>query len=287
MKKVVLSVTLLVAGALTSPLFAQITDPSPYCNGSFDDMDGTMDVPDQINKVSFGTLSNASNAQSPLPHYIFYTNLPQADFTKDSTYTLNVNFDVHGAAGYGVWIDYNHDNDFSNDEKVSGSDGTNFLAMNLGTIITENVTIPATAINGTTRMRVRIVEDDQYTGANGADISPCNAGTSTTDVMDWGETEDYNINIVGSVPNGINELNNNPSFSIHPNPVQSTLAVDTKLSRNCSYNIYDITGKSILTGSLAGYGKIDVSGLNNGIYLIRFFDKEKALGQYKFIKGRE
>ncbi len=57
-------------------------------------------------------------------------------------------------------------------------------------------------------MRVRIVEDDDYTmGSNGYSILPCNAGTSTTDVMDWGETEDYNINIVATAPVSLIDFN--------------------------------------------------------------------------------
>jgi hypothetical protein len=284
MKKVLLLATFAACSATI--LRAQITDPTPYCNGAFDDMDGTFDVPDQINKVSFGALSNASNAQSPLPHYLYYNNLTQVNFTKDSAYTLSVDFDVHGGAGYGVWIDYNQDDDFSDDEKVSGSDATHFLDIGAGTVVTETVTIPATALVGTTRMRVRIVEDDGYTGANGADILPCNASTSGMDVMDWGETEDYNINIAESVPNGIEEVSNTVAFSIHPNPVQTTLTVATGLSGSISYHIYSITGQSVATGTLAGQEQeINVAALQNGIYLIRLFEQGQALGQYKFVKN--
>ena len=53
--------------------------------------------------------------------------------------------------GFGVWIDYNRDNDFDDAGEfvyASPTSGTN--------VFNGNVTIPITAIPGTTRMRVRL-----------------------------------------------------------------------------------------------------------------------------------
>lgn len=65
---------------------------------------------------------------------------------------------------------------------------------------TDNITIPTTALPGNTRMRIRIVEDDGYTQVYGPLILPCNASPVPNDVMDWGETEDYTINLVQNFP---------------------------------------------------------------------------------------
>lgn len=193
MKKMFFVLTLFIAA---TTLNAQITNPAPYCVANFDDMEG-FPVEDAINSVSIGTLTNATNAQYAAPHYVFYNNLSAPSLTKGTSYTLTVKFDVKGGCGYGVWIDYNQNNTFEASEKVAGSTSGNLLDISTNTTITQSVVIPATATTGTTRMRVRIVEDDTYNMDNNYVIAACNAGTSSTDVMDWGETEDYVVNITG------------------------------------------------------------------------------------------
>lgn len=179
---------------------AQTTSPSPYCNADFDDQQG-FPVADAINSVSLSSLKNVTNGQYAFPHYVFYNNLPVPSLVKNKAYTLTVVFNVLGGNGYGVWIDYNHNNIFEASEKVSGTTSANPLAISSNTMITQSITVPTSALSGNTRMRVRIVEDDNYTlGTNGYSILPCNLSTSQTDVMDWGETEDYTINIAATTP---------------------------------------------------------------------------------------
>jgi phosphodiesterase/alkaline phosphatase D-like protein len=180
---------------------AQSTNPSPYCDGKFDDVDGTFPVNDQIKSVSIGTLTNASNAQFAAPHYVFYNNLATPNLTIGSSYQLSLKFYVAGGSGYGVWIDYNRNSVFDANEKVAGSTANGWLALGDNIAANSTITIPATALSGTTRMRVRIVEDDMYTAVNGANIAACNTGTSAEAIMDWGETEDYTVMLIGSATN--------------------------------------------------------------------------------------
>jgi len=64
----------------------------------------------------------------------------------------------------------------------------------------------------------------------------------------------------------VNEL----SFSMYPNPTSNTLYVDAK-TNNSVINIYNITGKIILTKTLSqGDNMVDVSRLVSGVYLARF-----------------
>ena len=182
---------------------AQTTSPSPYCDAEFDDaiqLGFPLNVPDAIFSVSFGTLNNNTGSQAAFPYYTFYNNLPVPDFTIGNSYTSNIDMDVYGGAGYGIWIDYNHNNIFDANEKVGGS--ANILDwLPLGfTTKTDNITIPTTALPGNTRMRIRIVEDDGYTMSFGPLILPCNVSPLPNDVMDWGETEDYTINLVQNFP---------------------------------------------------------------------------------------
>ena len=176
---------------------AQSTNPAPYCDGKFDDVDGTFPVNDQIKSVSIGTMTNATNAQFAAPHYVFYNNVTSPNLTIGNQYQLSLKFYVAGGAGYGVWIDYNKNSVFDANEKVAGSTANGWLTLGDNIAVNSTITIPATAQSGTTRMRVRIVEDDMYTAVNGANIAACNAGTSAEAIMDWGETEDYTVMLIG------------------------------------------------------------------------------------------
>ncbi len=281
MKKITFLVSLFMITVAQNAI-AQITSPAPYCIATFDDE--FFNVPNAINTVSFGTLSNATNAQSAAPHYIFYNNLPVANFVKGNAYTLTVNFEVNGGCGYGVWIDYNKNNVFEANEKVSGTPVGESLDFDPNSTITQSITIPTTAATGQTRMRIRIVEDDNFSETNGYATLPCNASASSTDVMDWGETEDYTINITPAL--GTDDFQKATNFIVYPNPVTTILQVEQNLPGALSYKILNITGREILNGTLRGAKKqINVVSLSEGVYFLQLFEGSKALGQQKFVKS--
>lgn len=268
MKKTSLFALTLLAAQIS---FAQSTDPAPYCDASFDDMDGTFPVDDHIGSVAFGSLLNISGAQYAAPHYVFYNNLAVQDFRVDSTYTLTVAFRVAGAAGYGVWIDYNHNNTFEASEEVAGSSGTNFLDMGDSTLISQDITIPATAISGQTRMRVRIVEDDNHNMNNAAEL-PCNSSNAATDIMDWGETEDYTINIQAADTGGntgVQDINSMHIVKVLPNPSNGKFMVTADAAIN-NLEVYSLSGKLIYkTSGSQDQVAIDLSAYAKGLYFIR------------------
>jgi hypothetical protein len=68
---------------------------------------------------------------------------------------------------------------------------------------------------------------------------------------------------------------NTSGFSMYPNPANNTLYITTK-TNNAVVNIYNITGKVILTKNLLqGENLINVSRLASGIYLARFESDNK------------
>ena len=67
-------------------------------------------------------------------------------------------------------------------------------------------------------------------------------------------------------------------YSIFPNPVKSNLSIQSATT-NISYRITDLNGRGILKGQLQSSNTIDVSLLQNGIYLIQLDNHS-----YKFIK---
>lgn len=260
---------------------AQSINPSPYCVATFDDV--PFNVPNAIKSVTFGTLTNTTNSQFAFPHYVFYNNLTTPNLVKGTTYPLNLIFNVNGGCGYGVWIDYNQNNLFELDEKVSGTTNSS-LNISSNTSVSANINIPSTALTGLTRMRVRIVEDDNFTfSGNLYNILPCNLGTTPTTIMDWGETEDYVLNISSSL--GISESFASADLKIFPNPTTEILNIVNNYSENLNYKITNLNGQVIESGALLNINKqINVSSLFAGLYFLSLFENNNLVIQQKFIK---
>ncbi|WP_196891843.1 T9SS type A sorting domain-containing protein [Aureivirga marina] len=186
--------------------FGQSTDASPYCAGDFSGGD-FLDVEKYISKVELnGMVNESGTTQFALPHYVYYNNIDATSLDVGGNYELIITHDngisIHGIA---AWIDYNQNNIFEESEKIEQTlypSGTNPLAYNF--------TVPADATPGNTRMRVRVYEDDEYTfsfaDTDNLEVLPCdyNLGTGETQ-FDWGETEDYDILIVGATDDTIPE----------------------------------------------------------------------------------
>ena len=194
MKKIFTLLALGIAGITQ----AQTTSPAPHCEAGFKDPDSVVNI--AITSVTLGTFTNGSGGQYTAPHYVFYNNLTAPDLTAGTAATMQVSFNVaRNSSAWGAWIDFNHNNVFETTEKVAGSAaGNSYLPLGASTQ-SATVAIPANATVGLTRMRVRVINDTGYTRPNGASILPCNTGTPV-DTLDYGETEDYNVNILGSTP---------------------------------------------------------------------------------------
>ncbi len=187
----------LLASQLTH---AQITSPAPYCAASYDD--GFMPVPHYITNVSLGTLNNTTGTtQFAAPHYAYYNTVAAPNLVRGTSYPISIGHNggtsIHFVA---VYIDYNRNNSFSDPGELVLQQ--NIVTGAVTNPSTATITIPATATVGTTRMRVMVFEDDDYTWGSGATTPlPCTADATGT--FDWGETEDYNVNITGgTTPSG-------------------------------------------------------------------------------------
>jgi len=128
------------------------------------------------------TLNNSSNNPTG---YSDFTGLTPPTLVANTNYTLNATKSTQGFRRWSVWIDYNQDGSFD----VPGEQLT--LNNQQETTFTFNFTIPLTALNGYTRMRIRMRGGSQ-------DVNPsCEVSTSTD-----GEFEDYTINITGGTDSG-------------------------------------------------------------------------------------
>lgn len=76
-----------------------------------------------------------------------------------------------------------------------------------------------------------------------------------------------------------NEFETNGSVNIYPNPSNNYITV-SGLTKNKSYTIYNILGIKVYSGKLSNNYKINISNLENGIYLLNLKDGNVI----KFIK---
>jgi lipoprotein signal peptidase len=138
-----------------------------------------------VSGVRFGTISNTVQANEGKVSdwgsigYSNFTNL-KTDVNRGQTYPLSITPVVSWAGLLPstycrVWIDFNGNRAFEDNEKVLEGQGVN--------LFTSTVTIPAMAVSGNTRMRVSL--------KSGAYPTACESFTR-------GEVEDYTVNIGGS-----------------------------------------------------------------------------------------
>jgi len=159
-----------------------------------------------MNQVTFGTISNNSSASNPTatPYYTNY-NLT-TNVQPGQTLPLTI---VNGTSStiISVWIDYNRNGQLAANEWQQVA-----LAAAVGATVTINVTIPANAQMGLTKMRIR----SRLSG------NPNGSGDACT-TLGSGETEDYLVNI------------------------QSQPAVPYSYTWNSTPVIYTLTGSTLVT----------------------------------------
>ena len=145
-----------------------------YCSSNGNDVSD-----EYISRVQIGTINNATGASSS--GYADYSSI-STSLTKGASSTITITPTWTGTTyneGYAVFIDYNKDGDFSDSGETVWT-----KAISKTTPVSGSFTVPTSAITGTTRMRVVM----QY-----------NTIPSACGSYNYGETEDYTVNLVGGV----------------------------------------------------------------------------------------
>jgi hypothetical protein len=144
-----------------------------YCNSA------STNVNDEfISRVQLNTIDNPSGGQ----FYSDFTNI-STTLTKGTQYTITITPTWTGTVyseGYSVWIDYNRDGDF-----LDAGEQVFTQAPTTATPVSGSFTVPASATEASTRMRVTLSYNEI--------VGPCASFT-------FGEVEDYTIIIEGSGP---------------------------------------------------------------------------------------
>ncbi|MFN2260826.1 MAG: S8 family serine peptidase [Psychroflexus sp.] len=84
-------------------------------------------------------------------------------------------------------------------------------------------------------------------------------------------SQDFSIVITGAQNVLSNQNFDSDSFYVYPNPVKDYLHIGGNVidSKNMDVTIYDIQGKSVFNETEFNSGKLDLSSLNSGVYLLR------------------
>jgi len=160
-------------------LFFISASAQTYCPSGFD-TDPNFEF---ISRVRLNTLDNPS-ASVPPSGYSDFTSLTPTDLIQSSTYTMIIDKDSGGFdEGIGVWIDYNQNGTFEHPGELVVTDNPDPDTH------TQNFTVPLGALTGNTRMRIQM-------HFNVTPNDPCDELATG---FDFGEVEDYTVNIVGIV----------------------------------------------------------------------------------------
>ncbi len=226
-----------------------------------------------IDHVSLGGMTNSSGNDNG---YGDYTDRI-ARVTRGTETELVISAGFGGRAYtefWAIWIDFNQNGVFESGERVASGDSSS------SGLLSANIDIPASAVLGTTRMRVSMNDT--------ALASPCDRFT-------YGEVEDYTVEInnvaitvattdaitnedtVGLGHNGVGM-----SFSVYPNPSKNNIVLSVTNLENASYSIKNMLGQTVLANKVSKE-EINISDLRAGLYIITVTDGQKSFTK-KLIK---
>jgi len=212
---------------------------------------------DGMTSFEFADISNLDSGCSELG-YGDFTNL-STDLLQGETY------DITFSSGYGsqvfrVWIDYNDDFVFSLDELIVDNP---VLANGQGPgdyTGTLPIEIPADAALGEHIMRVK---------SNYGALVPDDACEGT----EYGETEDYTVNIINSL--GMDDLSTNSDLSVFTNDNKKfNIVLTSDFYGMADLTVFDVTGKRIVfhrfnKESATFEYDLDMSYMSAGVYLVK------------------
>ena len=205
---------------------------NPYCNPAY--IYGTQ-YGDLISNVGIPTttLNNNSGTGTTGPAYTYYSNIAAPTLQAATSYNLQVTAGSYTYQAFAAWIDYNDNFIFEASEKIGFSPAYTTAPFET---VTFQINLACTPPLGVHRMRVRGV----YATA-GSTIDPCAT-------YYYGETEDYNVNIVAGAPF-------TPSFTATPNPSACTYT---------DYTYTTQTGMQNYTWVIPGTAGVDYNIVTGG-----------------------
>jgi hypothetical protein len=116
----------------------------------------------------------------------------------------------------------------------------------------------------------------------------CGTPTSLPKAKAWViKTDSLGCELASCMPSFIGENNKQEYiFNLYPNPNSGVIYIETNLSSDNAFRIYNILGEEItMSEKLLHYQKIDISEFPNGIYFGQVSEKGKIISTQKLIKA--
>lgn len=233
MKKILLIIGLLFVNLFTSK--AQV-----YCTETFSI--GSTDG-DYIANFTLGSI-NQTGTGSSTPFYTYF-NTSTTNLVLNQTYSYSLTSGTFTNDRYSVFIDFNHDGDFLDTDELIDTLSSTVASQ----VLTANFVVPSSAALGSTRLRIICTYD----------VWPTTCDTT----LDYGETQDYNVNILST-----NTFAPVAAFAASTTTISTTQTVSyTDLSANLptSWN-WTFSGASPATSSQQN--PTGISYANPGTYTV-------------------
>ena len=227
-----------------------------YCDASMLDFDNS--ALEWIARVVLGDLDNPSEGSG----YADFTTISDVHVGRGRSYTMRVEpaFDGISSGEYFLaWIDFNQDGLFTSGEIVLDSDGTTEEPFE------QEISIPADALLGSTRMRVVM----QFRDKPGA----CSFNSASF----YGEVEDYCVNIA-DLSNTTQQPELLTSMRLFPNPVKGPVSIDLDFAQahgQVVIELIDMNGRQLTRRVLQNVPSgpmrtnLDLSPWPAGVYSLR------------------
>jgi len=217
-----------------------------------------------IQRVQLGSINNNSGNNGG---YADFTNI-STTLVKGVSNTITITPGWSGTRyreAYRVWIDYNQNGIFESNELVYNRSRTN------ATSVSGSFTVPSTALNGPTRMRVSM----KY-----------NASPTACEIFAFGEVEDYTVVISSNGGQNYGQMNlagTDSDFIIYPNPVKGkVLNLLLRDSEATEVKVMNVLGQIIIKQAFTE--TLDVSNLTSGVYFVEVTNTEGQTFIKRFIK---
>ncbi|MCA8939545.1 MAG: hypothetical protein KDB07_07045, partial [Planctomycetes bacterium] len=134
-----------------------------------------------IKNVTLGSINNTTGAGTT-PQYNFYAS-QTTTLNVGATYQISISRGTYTTMAHVAYMDWNKDGDFTDAGETLYT-----YAQNPGATASYSFTVPASALGGTTRLRVR------------SHYYPFAPAMSPTAQLRYGDTEDYDVTVVAADP---------------------------------------------------------------------------------------
>ena len=247
------------------------------CSVSYCTSSGSNTSREYINNITLGTINNTSGNNNG---YGNFTSL-STNLAGGTSVTIGLTPGYSGNTRkerWNVYVDYNHNGSFADaGEKVATASASG--------AVSKTFTVPVTALNGTTRMRVQM-RYNLYPSSSCANYN-------------YGEVEDYSVFITGNSARLAEENNSNlfpensnkeiTGIKLYPNPNSGTFTIAINLPSNIStaqLEIYNEMQQKVFEETIFNTSskEIHLKNSSTGIYFVKVFDGEKQYFKKLIIK---